>query len=952
MSKFDEIYLHIGLHKTGTTTVQNFFHRNRHIFEEQASLLYPASASIPENHSICLGPIFKQEINTQFLGRFGFLNKSRDQVRQELLGELEGLLDATRCRKLLFSAEILCRLTTAEIKLLQEWLGQFCCPIKVLVYMRHPLDWYESSVNTIVNHGQGLDQAMRQALKAPDITTVAARWSDVFGKDAVQIFSLEQQQKNAGSLLNHFASVLEIDRETLGQCSGMDMVRNERLSMECTQLFARLNLQRPLLSEGELSTKRNYNDRDCFMKIRGRKFHFTAEQHLRFKEAIDRQIQWLKRTHNIHYSVRDVTDSTNGREQEGEWFSDQAMSDIALVLSDLFNEVERLHGKLDAAENRLRQSGRMLSQEEPINPEQRVDDALAEGAIEGDMDESMRTAPRDLRGFQNVMAWCEQSERGDRAAWPMIILVTPELTRTGCQIHALQLAKELMTRYRVMVIALADGELRPDFEMGTDLTICYPEICDSGRVSIRYLLQEISHRIPLRYTIVTSTVSAAVMHGIAMANLPIVMLVPEFSKARATPEFIAGMLNYTSELVFPSRRVWEDWLATSYQWTKRKFHIYPPLMGAMELVVQEVMDRGNQVLPCEYSESIDRLGCQAAARQKLENLCLQELPELDADDVEYFLGKHPTHDEEISFALREFICGVAAGVLVRKPCPGNLPVGILNRLRVEGETEITTTGQAGCVALLDKGPPVLRKPSMEVAVHCHLYFLDSLEPIFAAASRNSSSVDWWISFGGNVTADAIRDAAARYGIDRLRAVKEVRNRGRDVGPMLCQFARELMAYPIIGHLHGKASLQHEDRAVVERWNRLLLENTLGGRIAAMDQILGLFDDDPELGLVFPDDPHIDRWGVVGWRNVQDLACRLDIEVENPHGFEFPVGNMYWARSLALAPLLEYDWKWEHLPEEPLALDGTLLHLLERLTPFVVRSQGYHFRTTRVDGVTR
>jgi len=116
-------------------------------------------------------------------------------------------------------------------------------------------------------------------------------------------------------------------------------------------------------------------------------------------------------------------------------------------------------------------------------------------------------------------------------------------------------------------------------------------------------------------------------------------------------------------------------------------------------------------------------------------------------------------------------------------------------------------------------------------------------------------------------------------------------------------------------------------------------------------ILERMADNEKLGLVFPDDP----W-VIGWsgnkERAEDLAHQFGIHELPDRYFNFPMGTMFWARTEALQPLLTKKLRWEDYPEEPLPYDGTVLHALERLLPFVSKKMGYQVAMTHVPGMTR
>ena len=160
---------------------------------------------------------------------------------------------------------------------------------------------------------------------------------------------------------------------------------------------------------------------------------------------------------------------------------------------------------------------------------------------------------------------------------------------------------------------------------------------------------------------------------------------------------------------------------------------------------------------------------------------------------------------------------------------------------------------------------------------------------------------------------------------------------------------------MVGHLHGKRSLALTSvglgTEVGAQWHEFLLQHLLGDRVPMMDIILRRFADDPALGLVFPEDPNLTGWSLD--RDIGlDLAARIDPALKLPRFIDFPVGTMFWARPDALRPLFDLRLDWCDYPEEPVPIDGTMLHALERLLPVVCQHAGYGQATTHVPGVRR
>ena len=119
----------------------------------------------------------------------------------------------------------------------------------------------------------------------------------------------------------------------------------------------------------------------------------------------------------------------------------------------------------------------------------------------------------------------------------------------------------------------------------------------------------------------------------------------------------------------------------------------------------------------------------------------------------------------------------------------------------------------------------------------------------------------------------------------------------------------------------------------------------------VDVILNAFVTDSTLGLVFPEDPHLNDWNE-NRLIAEDLARKIGITDPLPTHFDFPIGTMFWARPAALQPLFSLGLRWDDYPTEPLSEDGTILHALERLIPFAANNAGFRYATTLVPGSTR
>ena len=238
----------------------------------------------------------------------------------------------------------------------------------------------------------------------------------------------------------------------------------------------------------------------------------------------------------------------------------------------------------------------------------------------------------------------------------------------------------------------------------------------------------------------------------------------------------------------------------------------------------------------------------------------------------------------------------------------------------------------------------------QCALHIHLHYYEQAEGILKALSYLKKVPELKISVTSNEGESHVLGLLEKE--RSLEAdVRIVPNRGRDIGPFLTEFGRDLRKYKVIGHIHAKKTVLLNDDCMVERWIYFLFENLLAGRSPMADVILDHFERIPCLGLVFPDDPHD-----VGWTQnrleAESLALRMGMPIPLPAQINFPVGTMFWSRPEALAPLFDLNLAWDDYPPEPLGYDGTMLHAIERLLPLIAIHAGYECAVTHVPGVSR
>jgi glycosyltransferase involved in cell wall biosynthesis len=305
-------------------------------------------------------------------------------------------------------------------------------------------------------------------------------------------------------------------------------------------------------------------------------------------------------------------------------------------------------------------------------------------------------------------------------------------------------------------------------------------------------------------------------------------------------------------------------------------------------------------------------------------------------------------------ALKEYVARSMKGIYRTSPLPGFRDTEVTGHsgpgdgdvplLRMVQENPSVPPRTHDCLIVDDRAE---RRPSpgLKVALHLHLFYADLAEDALDMLMDAGISADLFVSCSSELSAQQLGVQFRRYrrGTVTIRAVPNI---GRDIGPFVAEFGKELLegGYDLVGHLHGKRS---KDIGTGDAWRTYLWGNLLGGP-GVWSAVEHGFAADGSLGLMFPEDRN-----VVGWsRNKvfgEELRERLGVGCELPAVPVFPLGTMFWARPEAVRPLLESGLTWDDFPSEPLPYDGSMLHAIERLLPTICEETGYRWTTVFVPG---
>ena len=173
------------------------------------------------------------------------------------------------------------------------------------------------------------------------------------------------------------------------------------------------------------------------------------------------------------------------------------------------------------------------------------------------------------------------------------------------------------------------------------------------------------------------------------------------------------------------------------------------------------------------------------------------------------------------------------------------------------------------------------------------------------------------------------------------------NRGRDISAFLITSRDILSNYEYVCFIHDKNYKTKDMKEDTEIWEDNVWQNTLCNK-CYINEILSCFEENLKIGLMIPPAPYsgnIPRWYTNSWlknynntvKLLKQIGCNIEIKYEQ---FPISIGTNFWVRTKAIEKLYKYNWKYEDFDEEPLKMDGTISHAIERSLSFIVEDSGF------------
>jgi lipopolysaccharide biosynthesis protein len=235
-----------------------------------------------------------------------------------------------------------------------------------------------------------------------------------------------------------------------------------------------------------------------------------------------------------------------------------------------------------------------------------------------------------------------------------------------------------------------------------------------------------------------------------------------------------------------------------------------------------------------------------------------------------------------------------------------------------------------------------------IALVMHIYFVDLIKYCYRYAQSMPEESDIYITTNTEEKKVEILKQFQDFLCKKLE-VNVIKNRGRDVSALLVSTKEFIMKYDYVCFVHDKKVGQLDWGIKGKAFSDQCFENLLKSSYF-VENVIEEFEKNPRLGLLSPPPPGFASYYFtfgLPWSNNFDLTkklaseLKLNVSIRPDKDPIAPLGTMFWFRPQALKILFDKDWNYSDFPEEPNASDGTLLHAIERVYPFVAQQAGYY-----------
>jgi hypothetical protein len=332
-----KLILHIGIHKTGTSSIQQNFAKINESVLHKYGYRYPTFSNFQNklvNHSAVFYSLFTEKpLNYHMNIRWGFNTSKKIEALHALYKKQISDVFNTDSDTVIISGEGISSLPLEALLSLKHYFINECevSEIEVICATREHSSFLKSDVQEQIKGGLGINQSVSHVGHRVEslYSSIFNKFGTVFGQKNIKAYKFEDSIKESKGIFNYFI------REFLPDVKlpkDKELCTNESLSHEAIELISYINKRQPLFNNNKINKDRSVNDTLALHKLNGSKFQLGLPDAL--LEKIKEDQNWLRESYGISYQA-----APNCDEVFKHW-SSESLSQVNKIIPKL-NDVIR-----------------------------------------------------------------------------------------------------------------------------------------------------------------------------------------------------------------------------------------------------------------------------------------------------------------------------------------------------------------------------------------------------------------------------------------------------------------------------------------------------------------------------------------------------------------------------------------------------------------------------------
>jgi len=292
IKRYKQIILHAGLHKTGTSSIQNNCHKYRDWLRERG-IVYPAFKyrdKVFSNHSEPLIGVFGTRPGKYGMPQRLMLDDAAAiaDVAAVFSRQLQQVLEEPGGDTLLLSAEMVCEFSGKDNAQLRRHLEKYTDNLQVIVMVRSPQSSVESILQQRCRGGNLVEPESLVGVVTERFKAVQQGFADI-----LQVLNYHEARDHPLGLVGGFLCHLGLPREEIAQLEFVST--NARTSMESFKVMEAINQVYPAGKTSDHGVRRHFSDMNPLYTLPGQPFQIDSVAQSRLSESLQAECTALER---------------------------------------------------------------------------------------------------------------------------------------------------------------------------------------------------------------------------------------------------------------------------------------------------------------------------------------------------------------------------------------------------------------------------------------------------------------------------------------------------------------------------------------------------------------------------------------------------------------------------------------------------------------------------------